>query len=97
MSVPAAIGLQTQINKLVYNNNGLGTYSFEFETSDGTYRRENGGMVPKPEGDGLVVRGEYGYIDPQGRHYTVRYIADANGFQPLNDIEDTRFNDRNIV
>lgn len=53
-------------------------------------------MVSHPEGDSMVVRGEYGYIDPDGRQYTLKYIADANGFQPQLE-EDTRFNDRRIV
>ncbi|XP_028158524.1 flexible cuticle protein 12-like isoform X2 [Ostrinia furnacalis] len=76
----------TQIYKNVYNNNGLGGYSFEWE---------EGGR--SPDNDGLVVRGEFGYIDPRGKRYSVRYIADANGYQLQPDDGDTRFNDRRIV
>lgn len=71
-------------------------YYFRFRTQDGTYRKEDGGMVSRTEGDSMVVRGEYGYVDPDGRFYTLKYIADANGFQPQF-VEDTRFNDRRIV
>ncbi|KAL0840399.1 hypothetical protein ABMA28_015656 [Loxostege sticticalis] len=84
-----------KIHKYVYNNNGIGVYSFEFETSDGTYRREEGGHSPGNED--LVVRGEYGYIDPNGKRYSIRYVADANGYRPQLDDEDIRFNDRRIV
>ncbi|XP_061710366.1 endocuticle structural glycoprotein ABD-5-like isoform X2 [Cydia pomonella] len=93
--IPTCCGLEAQLKKYVFNNNGLGTYSFEYETQDGTYRREDGGFVNGPDGS-LVVRGEYGYIDPSGRPFALRYIADANGFQPVLD-DDTRFNDRRIL
>ncbi|XP_048485198.1 endocuticle structural glycoprotein SgAbd-5-like isoform X2 [Plutella xylostella] len=83
----------TDLLKYTFNNNGHGSYSFEYETSDGTYRREDGGVV----NDVWVVRGEYGYTDPQGRRYSVLYVADDKGFQPLPSEGDTRLNDRRIV
>ncbi|XP_063532035.1 endocuticle structural glycoprotein ABD-5-like [Cydia strobilella] len=92
--IPTCRGLEGQLKKYVFNNNGLGTYSFEYETQDGTYRREDGGLMKGPDGS-LVVRGEYGYIDASGRPFAMLYIADANGFQPLLH-DDTRFNDRRI-
>ncbi|KAJ2946968.1 hypothetical protein O0L34_g16316 [Tuta absoluta] len=95
---PGTAALETQINKLVYNYNGLDGYSFEFETSDGTYRKEDGGLVSNSlEDESLVVRGEYGYIDPTGAWHVVRYVADRNGYQPQYDHVNTRFNDRRIV
>ncbi|XP_026328281.1 larval cuticle protein 16/17-like isoform X2 [Hyposmocoma kahamanoa] len=96
VNFPGTCCLTNRINKFVYNNNGLGAYSFEFKTEDGTYRKEDGGIVTRTEGSSMVVRGEYGYVDPEGRYYTLKYIADANGFQPQLE-EDTRFNDRRIV
>ncbi|CAH0407732.1 unnamed protein product [Chilo suppressalis] len=54
--------------KYIFNSNGLGAYSFEFETDDGTFRKEEGGSSPI---DGsLVVRGQFGYIDSRGYLYT---------------------------
>ncbi|KAJ8732072.1 hypothetical protein PYW08_014802 [Mythimna loreyi] len=95
--VTLASCLGGQIKKFTYNNNGFGTYSFEYETSDGTYRREDGGIIPGPEGNSLVVRGEYGYIDTNGKPYSMKYVADANGYQPRVNDDHTRFNDRRII
>lgn len=68
-----------------------------YETTRGTYRREDGGIVSKPEGDYLVVRGEYGYIDPGGKPFAIKYVADSNGFHPIFEKNDVRFNDRRII
>ncbi|XP_052738525.1 larval cuticle protein 16/17-like [Bicyclus anynana] len=92
--VHSSSGIERQIKELVYNNNGFGTYSFEFATKDGTYRKEEGGVVTN-NGRDYVVRGEYGFIDPEGRQHLVRYVADANGYRPQKD--DIRFNDRRII
>ncbi|XP_026729575.1 endocuticle structural glycoprotein ABD-5-like [Trichoplusia ni] len=89
--------LGAQIKKFVYNNNGFGSYSFEYKTSDGSYRREDGGLVPSPDGSSLVVRGEYGYIDTDGNAFSMKYVADRNGFQPKVNDDHTRFNDRRII
>ncbi|KAI5631631.1 insect cuticle protein domain-containing protein [Phthorimaea operculella] len=95
---PATAALGTQINKLVYNYNGLDGYSFEYETSDGTYRKEDGGIVSNSlEDEGFVVRGEYGYIDPTGLWHVMRYIADKNGYQPQYDHVDTSLEDEGFV
>ncbi|TKX27786.1 cuticular protein R-1 [Spodoptera litura] len=78
----------------------LTIYIFSFnryETSDGTYRREEGGVVPGPDGGAWVVRGEYGYIDSRGKPYSMKYVADANGYQPRINDDHTRFNDRRII
>lgn len=68
-----------------------------YETTGGTYRREDGGIVSKAEGDFLVVRGEYGYIDPRGNTFAIKYIADSNGYHPISEKNDIRFNDRRII
>lgn len=68
-----------------------------YETTGGTYRREDGGIVSKPEGDSLVVRGEYGYIDRDGIPFSMKYVADSNGYHPIFDENDVRFNDRRII
>lgn len=76
----------------------ISIFSFNrYETSDGTYRREEGGLVPGPGGRSLVVRGEYGYIDSRGKPYSMKYVADANGYQPRINDDHTRFNDRRII
>ncbi|KAJ8732708.1 hypothetical protein PYW07_015307 [Mythimna separata] len=95
--VTLASCLGGQIKKFTYNNNGFGTYSFEYETSDGTYRREDGGIIAGPEGSSLVVRGEYGYIDSNGKPYSMKYVSDAKGYRPRVNDDHTRFNDRRII
>ncbi|XP_045446481.1 endocuticle structural protein SgAbd-6-like [Melitaea cinxia] len=89
---------KNKIKNFVYNSNGLGTYSFEFENLDGTFRKEDGGIAANTKGVvGFVVRGVYGFIDPEGRHHSVQYIADEDGYQPKMDDDDIRYNDRRII
>ncbi|KAJ8732084.1 hypothetical protein PYW08_014814 [Mythimna loreyi] len=57
-------------------------YNFEFETSDGTSRQETGEYKNDTEQEGLVVRGSYKYIAPDGQEISVTYLADKNGYQP---------------
>ncbi|CAG9560424.1 unnamed protein product [Danaus chrysippus] len=92
-----ATSIQKQIKKNVYNINESGAYSFEYVISDGTFRKEDGGLINNKGALNLVVRGEYGYIDPSGHRHYIKYIADTNGFQALSDYNDVRFNDRRIV
>lgn len=73
------------------------SYFTRYETSDGSFRREEGGLVHVSDAPSLVVRGEYGYIDSNGKPYYMKYIADANGYQPNIDEDRTRFNDRRII
>lgn len=68
-----------------------------YETTGGSYRREDGGIISTPLGDSLVVRGEYGYTDPGGRQFSMKYVADANGYHPIISDDETRFNDRRII
>ncbi|CAH4019064.1 unnamed protein product [Pieris brassicae] len=68
-----------RLENFAINNNGLGQYSFEFQTSDGTHRNEVGGLYPRNGGFNYAVRGEYDFIDPQGFHHSLKYIADENG------------------
>ncbi|XP_038210662.1 endocuticle structural glycoprotein SgAbd-5-like [Zerene cesonia] len=94
---PKTFGLDNLTKKNIYNNNGFGQYSFEFETSDGTYRQEDGGLFFNSLGvSQFAVRGEYRYKDPQGKYHAMKYIADENGFQPVEN-DDIRVNDRRIV
>ncbi|KAJ0179925.1 hypothetical protein K1T71_004516 [Dendrolimus kikuchii] len=57
-------------------------YNFEFETSDGTSRQEQGDYKNDTDQQGLLVKGSYKYVAPDGQHISVTYIADKNGYQP---------------
>ncbi|XP_068630662.1 endocuticle structural protein SgAbd-6-like [Battus philenor] len=96
-NVPTANSSNKQIIKYEYSNNGNGAYSFEFQTSDGTYRKEEAGFTDKGRKNTFTVRGEYGYVNSLGQYYSVRYIADINGFQPQIQKDAIKFNDRRII
>ncbi|XP_023950139.1 endocuticle structural glycoprotein ABD-5-like [Bicyclus anynana] len=58
-------------------------YSFAYETSDGTSRQEEGKIDnPQSENAALSVKGQYSYVAPDGKHYTVTFTADTEGYKP---------------
>ncbi|CAH2237011.1 endocuticle structural protein SgAbd-6-like [Pararge aegeria] len=57
-------------------------YNFEFETSDGTSRQEQGEYKNDTDQQGLSVKGSYKYVAPDGQQISVTFIADKNGYQP---------------
>ncbi|XP_047022362.1 flexible cuticle protein 12-like [Helicoverpa zea] len=65
------------------NNIGVDGYSFGYETSDGKKGSEAGQLKNVgSENEALEVQGEFSYVAPDGITYSVRYIANENGFQP---------------
>ncbi|XP_046463198.1 endocuticle structural glycoprotein SgAbd-3-like [Daphnia pulex] len=68
--------------------NADGSYSFDFESADGTKVEESGNQKkvgPKPEDIGTVSRGSYSYTSPDGVIISVNWTADENGFQATGD------------
>ncbi|GBP72138.1 Endocuticle structural glycoprotein ABD-5 [Eumeta japonica] len=57
-------------------------YNFDFETSDGTSRQEQGEYKNDTDQQGLSVKGSYKYVAPDGKHIGVSFVADKNGYQP---------------
>lgn len=58
-------------------------FVYSYETSDGTSRQEEGKLDnPQSEDAALTVNGQYSYVAPDGKHYTVTFTAGPNGFQP---------------
>jgi len=56
---------------------GGAPYSFGYATADGQTRQESG--------HGGAVQGSYSYIDANGDHRHVSYVADAFGYRPVGD------------
>ncbi|XP_046463199.1 endocuticle structural glycoprotein SgAbd-3-like [Daphnia pulex] len=68
--------------------NADGSYSFDFESADGTRVQESGNQKkvgPKPEDIGTVSRGSYSYTSPDGVVLSINWTADENGFQAAGD------------
>lgn len=69
-----------------------GSYYFAYEAADGSYREEVGLLrrssaaaetETEPE---LEVSGVYRYVDSNGQHVEVSYVADKHGFRPEGNI-----------
>ncbi|XP_075981459.1 cuticle protein 3-like [Anticarsia gemmatalis] len=56
------------------NENG---YHYAYDTENGIQAEETG-----VEANGIQAAGSYSYTGDDGQVYSVRYTADANGFQP---------------
>ncbi|KAH8342511.1 hypothetical protein KR059_010751 [Drosophila kikkawai] len=59
-------------------------YKYSLETSDGSSKQEQGQLKNAgTENESLAVRGSFSFVADDGQTYTVNYIADENGFQPV--------------
>ncbi|XP_045764462.1 endocuticle structural glycoprotein SgAbd-5-like [Maniola jurtina] len=65
--------------KTFANENG---YNFEFKTSDGVSRKEEGQLITVGDQQGIGVKGSYSYLAPDGLQYIVSYTADDKGYKP---------------
>lgn len=65
-----------------FSNDG-NAYKFGFEQSDGQKRDETGEVKLIEKESGIVMRGSYSFVADDGITYTVNYVADENGFQPV--------------
>ncbi|KAJ8935756.1 hypothetical protein NQ314_012662 [Rhamnusium bicolor] len=55
-----------------------------FETSDGTSRSEEGVIKNAgSENEAISVKGVIKWVGADGTPYTLEFIADENGFQPV--------------
>lgn len=62
------------------------SFQYEYETSNGIVANEAGQLKQFPEEQSAVVsQGGYSYTAPDGVTYTVKYVADENGYQPTGD------------
>ncbi|CAD7004131.1 flexible cuticle protein 12 [Ceratitis capitata] len=72
---------------LRYDNENIADgYKFGYETSDGVTRQEEAELKNVgTEQEAIVIRGSVSWVAPDGQTYTLNYIADENGFQPIGD------------
>jgi len=66
-----------------------GDYTYSSKTSNGIEANESGQLKANPApktaespAQIIAVQGQFSYVGPDGVTYTVRYVADENGFQP---------------
>ncbi|XP_050422566.1 endocuticle structural glycoprotein SgAbd-9-like [Adelges cooleyi] len=62
-----------------------GSYSFSYQSADGTQRQETGSLkYPTVAGfePAMSVQGSYSSLTSEGAAVEVTYIADENGYQP---------------
>ncbi|XP_063619216.1 cuticle protein CP14.6-like [Cydia splendana] len=72
-----------QVLRYDAENNGIDSYQYAVETSNGISQQEQGQLQNAgSENEAISVRGSFSYTGPDGVVYTVTYIADENGFQP---------------
>jgi len=66
-----------------FEDKGDGTFSWASETSDGTKHEQSGYLKNVgTENEGISISGSYQYYSPEGDLYSLKYLADENGFQP---------------
>jgi len=68
------------------DNDGLGTYNWAYETSDGTKVDQQGALKAGPLEDGTngefqTMKGSYSSTSPDGRNIIVTYEADERGYR----------------
>ncbi|XP_060877769.1 endocuticle structural glycoprotein SgAbd-9-like [Metopolophium dirhodum] len=82
---PAYNGQFVPILQQSFDISPEGSYTFGYQSADGTQRQEAGGLrYPAVQGypPVMAVQGSYSAITPEGIPIEVSYVADENGYQP---------------
>lgn len=58
-----------------------GKYSYAYRITDGTYRQESGYYRTIDDKKSFEVSGNYGFIDPDGKHHDFFYTSGVDGFK----------------
>lgn len=59
-----------------------GQYALSYVTANGIAAADQGALKHIGNTNVFVRQGSYTYLGPDGVQYTVRYVADENGFRP---------------
>ena len=62
---------------------GDGTFSYAWESEDGTMADATGENKMIGDAFGVAMTGSYSFQAPDGKTYEVTWTADENGFQPV--------------
>ncbi|KAH8380058.1 hypothetical protein KR009_008684, partial [Drosophila setifemur] len=75
-----------EIQEYESENTGFGGYKFSYKLSDGTIRTEEGTVNNAgQENESISIRGSVSWVAPDGVTYSISFVADENGFQPVGD------------
>ena len=58
---------------------------FSYKLSDGQEREEEGSLKSLGDAQFIVVKGQFTFVADDGVTYTIKYVADENGFRPDGD------------
>ncbi|XP_023172387.1 endocuticle structural glycoprotein SgAbd-5 [Drosophila hydei] len=74
-----------EVLRLESENNGIDKYSFNYETSNGIVRSEEGVLKPiTGESEGVItVTGSSSWTTPDGKKYELSFTADETGYHPI--------------
>ncbi|XP_011185891.1 flexible cuticle protein 12-like [Zeugodacus cucurbitae] len=82
-AAPATPDGDAQVLRLDTSNVGVEGFSYNYETSNGISEQATGSLLNKgSENEAISVQGSFSYIGDDGQTYTLKYVADENGFQP---------------
>ncbi|XP_030560874.1 endocuticle structural glycoprotein ABD-5 [Drosophila novamexicana] len=82
---PAEDDSKAETLRLETDNNGIDKYSFNYETSNGIARSEEGVLKPGTgDAEGvLAVSGSSSWTAPDGKKYEITFTADETGYHPI--------------
>lgn len=77
-------GPYTPILRQSNNNDGTGNYDYAYETGNGIQAEEHGRLKNAGSANEAEnAEGGFSYTAPDGQRFSIRYVADENGFRPV--------------
>ncbi|XP_031637041.1 flexible cuticle protein 12-like [Contarinia nasturtii] len=64
---------------------GIDSFQYAYETSNGIKAEEQGQLKTIGTEQAIVTQGLYSWISPDGQTFTLKFVADENGYQPVAD------------